>query len=345
MLPIFAVRIRIARLLAVVGPVEGLRCGENITEVTGQCHLMITKNPEEFLTTYGGGKRSCSESPPTLRAALLVSPTGFRISEQSASDNHYMSTAAAVDHGRAHAQHAGLVAKLEDLGIPVLLFPGRPGLDDGVFPNNAFATTPGKLLLGAMRHTVRQAETQREDIRTLFRDAFRYKICDLSALDGVAELTGPLVIDRARRLGFCGLGSRADAKGCEAMHQAFGLDLTLGFDLQPTEYHANLVLAILAGRFCVIHPESFLDPDVPETIARVYPGHTLVLSNEEKQAFAGNCIAVTESDVLFSATALKSLRASSRDALERAEFRVHEVPVDELEKGGGSLRCLIAEIF
>jgi len=323
----------------------GLGLGADITEVTGQCNSMITKNPEEFLTACGDGTRFRSQSPPTLRAALLVSPTGFRVSEQSASDNHYMSSAAAVDLERAHAQHAGVVAKLEELGIPVLLFPGKSGLDDGVFPNNAFATTPGNLILGAMKHPVRQAETQREDIRSLFRDAFRYEVYDLSALDCVAELTGPLVIDRARSLGFCGLGSRADAKGCEAMHQAFGLDLTLEFDLQPTEYHTNIVLAILAGRFCVIHPGSFLDLDVPETIARVYPGRTLVLSNEEKQAFAGNCIAVTENDVLFSETALKSLRASSRDALERDEFRVHGVPVDELEKGGGSLRCLIAEVF
>ena len=77
----------------------------------------------------------------------------------------------------------------------------------------------------------------------------------------------------------------------------------------------------------------------------MYPGRTLILSNEEKQAFAGNCIAVTENDVLFSDTAMKSLRASSRKALESDGFRVHGVPVDELEKAGGSLRCLIAEVF
>jgi hypothetical protein len=306
---------------------------------------MITKTPEVFLAAYGDGKRFRSQIPATLRAALLVSPKGFRISEQSAGDNLYMSSAVAVDLDRAHAQHAGLVAKLEELGVPVLLFPGKAGLDDGVFPNNAFATTPGNLILGAMKHPVRQAETQREDIRSLFRDAFRYEIYDLSALHCVAELTGPLVIDRRRSLGFFGLGSRADAKGCEAMHQAFGLDLTLAFGLQPTEYHANIILAILAGRFCVIHPGSFLDSEVPETIARVYPGRTLILSNEEKQAFAGNCIAVTENDVLFSDTAMKSLRASSRKALESDGFRVHGVPVDELEKAGGSLRCLIAEVF
>ena len=41
----------------------------------------------------------------------------------------------------------------------------------------------------------------------------------------------------------------------------------------------------------------------------------------------------------------RALRPSSVQALESWGFRVHEVDVDELEKGGGSLRCLIAEIF
>ena len=129
------------------------------------------------------------------------------------------------------------------------------------------------------------------------------------------------------------------------MHAAFELELTFRFELAPSEYHANLVLAILAGRVCVLHAGSFTDPEVPKAIARGYPGRTLLLSDEEKAAFAGNCIAVTERDVLFSQTSIEALRPSSLKIFQENDFRVQGVDINELEKGGGSLRCLIAEVF
>ena len=44
-------------------------------------------------------------------------------------------------------------------------------------------------------------------------------------------------------------------------------------------------------------------------------------------------------------TALDVLRSDTRDSLESMDFRLHGVQVDEFEKAGGSLRCLIAEVF
>jgi N-dimethylarginine dimethylaminohydrolase len=281
--------------------------------------------------------------PATMAAALLVSPVGFRISDQPV-DNVYM-RATPIDPERATRQHQGLIAALGACGVPVLVVPGREGLDDGVFPNNAFATVPGRFIVGSMRHPVRRAEAAREDIRRLFVDVLGRTLVDLSAVDCVAELTGPLVIDRGRGIGYCGLTQRADEAGCAAMHDAFDLRLTFRFGLQPREYHTNVVLSVLAGRACVVDPEAFLDPDVPAAIADAYPGRTLALEPAEKAAFAGNCIAVTDRDVMLSQTAFAGLRPGSRAALESWGFRLHAVDVDEFEKAGGSLRCMIAEVF
>jgi hypothetical protein len=306
---------------------------------------MIATSPAEFLRAYGDGSAFPARRPAVMRAAMLVSPVGFRISEQSAADNAYMVASRPLDPERAAAQHSALLAKLGALGVPVILFPGREGLDDAVFPNNAFAAIPRRLIVGSMRHPVRRAEAEREDIRSLFVHGFGYELRDLSKLPVVAELTGPLVLDRPRGIGFCGLTGRCDPPGCAAMHDAFALELTFRFELAAGEYHTNLVLSALAGRACVIHPGSFVDPEVPAAIARLYPDAAVELSDEEKAAFAGNCLAVTERDVLLSATSLRSLRAASAAVLERRGFRLHSVEIDELEKGGGSLRCLIAEVF
>lgn len=306
---------------------------------------MRVTGPRDFLSAFGDGSTLPADRPAVMRAALLVTPIGFRVSEESATDNLYMRPGSSVDLPRALEQHRGVIGKLGDLGVPALVLPGRVGLDEAVYPNNVYATVPGRFIVGSMLHPVRRREAEREDVRSLFRDVFSYAITDLSAESCVAELTGPLVLDRPRGIGYCGRSQRVDAAGCAAMHDAFDLRLTFQFQLAAEEYHANVVFAVLAGRACVLYPGAFVDPAVPEAIARVYDGRTLMLTEEEKQHFAGNCLAVTERDVLFSATARRSLRSSSVEALESWGFRVHDVEVDELEKGGGSLRCLIAEIL
>ncbi|WAS90325.1 arginine deiminase-related protein [Nannocystis punicea] len=305
---------------------------------------MIVTSPEDFLAALPEQIEARGAwGKPTMSAAMVVSPIGFRVSPEAV-DNLYMQRSE-IDVERAFAQHQALVRALGDFGLPVLVVPGRDGLDDAVFPNNAFATIPDRLIVGSMRHPVRRAEAARDDVRDLFTWTFGHALTDLSNKPGVSELTGPLVIDRRRGLGLCGLSQRADELGCAAMHTAFGLRLTFRFALQPSEYHTNVVLAVPAGRACVIHPGSFADPEVPAAIARAYEGRTLVLDDAEKQAFAANCIAVGEHDLMLSATAYRALRPDSRATLERWDFRLRPVEVDEFEKAGGSLRCMITEIF
>ncbi len=306
---------------------------------------MIVTTPSAFLSALDERERQATTraAPTTMAAALLVHPRGFRVSGQSV-DNVYM-TVGPVDSARAVDQHHALIGALERCGLPVLVFPGRPDLEDGVFPNNAFATRPGRLIVGSMCHPIRQGETRREDIRRFFRDVARRTIVDLSTRALVAELTGPLIIDHRRSIGYCGMSQRVDEAGCAAMHEAFELALTYRFDLKPDEYHTNVVMSVLAGRALVIHPGSFADPAVPEAIAKAYPDRVLTLSDEEKLGFAGNCIALTERDVLLSKTAFDTLRPASRAALEGWGFTLHPVDVSEFEKAGGSVRCMVCEVF
>ena len=161
----------------------------------------------------------------------------------------------------------------------------------------------------------------------------------------MAELTGPLVLDRARRIGFCGMTERVNDAGARAMHRAFALKLTFEFDLKPDEYHTNVIMSVLAGRACVIHADAFADEAVPQAIAGAYPGCTLFIDQPEKDAFAGNCIALTHSDLFMSQAGVDALRPTSRATLESWGFVLHATKLYEIEKAGGSLRCMVAEIF
>src|SRR5690606_1317542 len=166
---------------------------------------MITRDAQAFLDFA----RGCAPDfgPATAKAAFLVSPDGFSRADESASDNRYMADAGGFDAARALDQHRGLQAALSGV-LPTLCFPGFPDAPDGLFPNNVFATAPGRLVVGRMRHPVRRREAARDDIRGFFRDVLGYAETDLSTQPHACELTGALVIDRARGLGFCGLSER-----------------------------------------------------------------------------------------------------------------------------------------
>ena len=305
--------------------------------------LMFVTDPADFLAAFSA-ERFPTRAAPTARAAFLVAPAAAGLARESAEDNRYMELASVFDPECAARQHAALARALGD-DVPVVAFPGDPEAPDGLFPNNVFATTRGCLIVGRMRHPVRRREAERADIRGFFRDAMGYRVLDLSHGDFVAELTGSLVIDRARGIGYCGLSERCDLAGARAMHEAFGLRLTFCFELAAGEYHTNVVFALLAGRLAVLAADGFRDPAVPAAIASAYRGHAIALSIAQKQAFAGNAIALTPARAWLSARASAALEPAQRSAIERNGFVLADVDLDEIEKAGGRLRCCVAEIF
>lgn len=304
----------------------------------------VFEDPAAFARRGAHAPLSAS-SPATAKAVLMVAPDGFRVSDETRADNRYMVPAHAVDNARAHRQHAALVRAIDNC-LPVVRFRGDVASPDAVFPNNAFATVNGRLIVGAMRHPQRRLETQRRDIPRFFRTRLGYAVLRLDSDPAcIAELTGALVIDRARRVGYSGLSERCNLTGAHAMHQAFGLARTLVFELAPGEYHANVVLAVLASRLLLICRESFADPAAADVIAAQYAPHVVWLDADEKRAYCGNAITLDERTAWFSARAAQSLRPSSRAQIEAAGFCIESVPLDEIEAAGGSLRCCIAEVF
>lgn len=303
---------------------------------------MITRDVDAFLAVA----RGCAPDfgPATARAAFLVVPDGFARAAESAGDNRYMA-AAGFDGACALAEHRALQRAMS-AELPTLAFPGDPRAPDGLFPNNVFATVPGRLVVGRMRYPVRRLEARREDVRRFFTDVMGYEVHDLSTQEHPCELTGVMVVDRARGLGFAGLSGRCDEEGAALVHRAFGLRATLVAGLAPGEYHANVVLAILAGRAALVCPDGFADPGpVLAALDALYGPHVVRLSAAERGAFAGNAISLGPDTVWMSAGAEAALSGSSRSGLAAAGFEVRAVPLEAIEAAGGSLRCCVAEIY
>lgn len=304
---------------------------------------MITREPAAFLAA---AREAPADRPATASAVLLVRPTGFRLSDETATDNAYMHTELATDPALALAEHRALeTAIAARAGLPVAVFDGDPTTPDAVFPNNVFASIPRRLVIGAMRHPERQRETRRADIPAWFAA----RGCAIERLDAkaglVAELTGSLVIDRARGIGFIGLSERCNEAGAVALHRAFDLRASLLFDLAPGEYHTNVVLAVLAGRAALVCRAGIADPAAADAIVEFYANGAMPISADEKAAFVGNSISLTPDQVWMSATAERGLAAVTRERLRTLGFALHTVELPEIEKAGGSLRCCVAEVY
>ena len=91
--------------------------------------------------------------------------------------------------------------------------------------------------------------------------------------------------------------------------------------------------------------DGFADPAVAGAIAAFYAPVAVRLSAAQKNAFAGNCLALGAGRAWFSAAAAAALAPEQRECLEGAGFSLEAVELDEIEKAGGSLRCCIAEVF
>ncbi|HST45748.1 MAG TPA: arginine deiminase-related protein [Luteimonas sp.] len=281
--------------------------------------------------------------PATARAAFLVEPAGLARTD-CAADNRYTAEAGAFDPERAAAQHRRLHRALAGV-LPTVCFAGDPDAPDDVFPNNVFATVAGRLVVGRMHHAVRRREAARGDIRGFFGGLLGYAEHDLSMQPHPCELTGALVIDRRRGLGFCGLSARCDEAGARLMHDALGLRTTLLFDLAEGEYHTNVVLAVLAGRAALVWAGGFADAAVARAIASLYAPHAVLLAPCEQAAFAANAIALSDDTAWMSAGADRALTPASRAVLHGAGLQIASVRLDAIEAAGGSLRCCVAEIF
>ena len=302
---------------------------------------MFSRDPDAFFAFARG--LAPDFGPATAKAAFLVAPDGFTRAAESARDNGYMA-ADGFDAAAAMAQHHALQRALST-ELPVVCFPGDPTAPDGLFPNNVFATVPGRLLVGRMRHPVRRREARRDDIRGFFGGAMGYAERDLSTQPHPCELTGALVVDRARGIGFCGLSERCDEAGARLMHEAFGLRATLVFELASGEYHANVVLAVLAGHAALACPDGFADPRVAAAILGFYAPHGIALDAAARTGFAGNAISLVPGSAWMSARAAAALGGGPRARLEASGFVLRTVPLDAIEAAGGSLRCCVAEIF
>jgi len=296
---------------------------------------------------------------------LLVRPKQFRFNPQTADSNIFQARTAvslADVQTRAIQEFDTMLSALRDAGVRVVVIDDSddPATPDAVFPNNWVSFhSDGTVILYPMEAPNRRLERRIDIIESLSAD-FGYhvrEILDLSPLEDAGlylEGTGSMVLDRINREVYAALSSRTHMDALADFAQRTGYSLTVFDATGPGDvpvYHTNVMMSV-GDKFVVICadaiPDSGKRKDVLAHLART--GRRIIaISTAQMESFAGNLLelrtGVDTSVIILSRTACDSLDRAQLNVLEQCG-RVLPVDVGTIERvGGGSVRCMMAEIF
>ncbi len=274
------------------------------------------------------------------RAVLMVRPAAFGFNPEAAASNRF---ARAPTEGEREVATAALrefdaYAELLDragIAVTVLHDTPVPPKPDAVFPNNWVSFHPGGLAVLYPLAVVSRRPERRRDV------AFT-RLVDLSGLEAAGafvEGTGSMVFDHRRRVAWAGLSPRTTREGVAGACAAIGYAprcFSASLD-GVSPYHTNVYLAIgstlVAWAPAVMPPGDFLDGRA-----------AIELSVEQVLAFAGNLLQL-DGVVVVSAAGWAALEPSQRALVERHGLVVTPDLGTIEAVGGGSARCMVAEVF
>lgn len=296
---------------------------------------------------------------------FLVRPVRFGFNADTAASNHFQQTIAELDQAtiqeKAFAEFDAAVAKLRAHGVQVLVMDDTPAppKPDAVFPNNWLTLHPdGRVVLYPMHAPNRRAE-RRPDILETLRSQFTIReVVDLSCYEQEGrflEGTGSLIFDHEHRVAYAGLSPRTDQGLVQQVTSLLGYR-PVAFHAADAQghaiYHTNVMLCV-GGKFAVICLESITDPaeQAAVTESLTSTGHEIVaISLAQVAHFAGNMLTLQPAAggqelLVMSQSAHDALTADQRQTLSRYCTLV-PLPIPTIETiGGGSARCMLAEVF
>jgi hypothetical protein len=306
-----------------------------------------------------------NDAGQTTRHVILIRPHSFGPNSETAASNFFQQSPAAPGlkiGAQAVAEFDGMVEALKDAGADPIVFEDTdtPVKPDAIFPNNWVSFhADGTVVLYPMEAKNRRAE-RRTDILESLTGQYRFhirEIVDLSFLEDEAsylEGTGSLVLDRVNRVLYAALSSRTHMSALADFAQRAGYEInafTATDSKGAVVYHTNVMMGI-GDRFAVICADSIGDAGKRAgVLARLASTgrEVMEISVAQMEAFAGNLLELAtasgEPVIVMSATAHESLSSAQLDFLGRYG-RILPISIGMIEAiGGGSVRCMMAEVF
>ena len=297
----------------------------------------------------------------------MVRPHSFRKNEETATNNHYQRDIEQASPEeiieRAQEEFDGFVDQLKAAGIEVVVFDeAEPHkTPDALFPNNWISThADGTVALYPMFAPNRRTE-RREDVPLVLEHQFGFdvrQIIDFTEFEShnkFLEGTGSIVLDRVNRKAYAALSDRTDARALEHFCDQLDFEPVAFQAFQTVDnqrlpiYHTNVMMSIGSGYAVVCLDCIDSDDERKQVVDAISQDglELIAITEEQVNQFAGNMLELTGDEgpvLVMSASAYQSLVPGQIEKLQQHTTLLH-APLPTIETcGGGSARCMIAEI-
>jgi hypothetical protein len=307
-------------------------------------------------------------SSQTTHTILMIEPVAFGFNDQTAVNNYFQQKNFETDadiQQLALAEFRDMVEKLRANGINVLVVKDtvQPHTPDSIFPNNWISFHEGgQVVLYPMFAENRRKERRRdiiqliEDQGTVINnvDDFTFWEEQNQFLEG----TGSMVLDHENKIAYAALSERTDKsvflQFCSIFDYKpvyFHAYQTVGDKQHLPIYHTNVMMCV-ADKYVLICTNSIDDDkelDYVYDVVEKSGKEVIPISRHQMHCFACNMLQIENKDgkqfLVMSQTAYDSLYEHQIEQLKAYnELLIFSIPTIE-KIGGGSVRCMMAEVF
>ena len=271
-----------------------------------------------------------TERMPRSRTYLMCPPEHFAVEYAI---NPWMDTTVAVDAALALKQWEILRDTLIDLGHVVHVLDARPGLPDMVYAANGAFSVDGAVYGARFRHPQRADEAYVHELFYRSRQDWRF-----AGPTHVNEGEGDFAYLPAGYGGLilAGYGFRTDLGAHAEAQEVLGRPVISLRLTDPVFYHLDTALAALDDRNVTYYPGAFSTAS-QRVLARLFPD-AVVADRADAEAFGLNLVSDGRHIVL------NAEATGMADKVRAAGYIPVLVELSELKRGGGSVKCAVAEL-
>ncbi len=294
----------------------------------------------------------------------MIRPVRFGFNEQTADSNAFQDIKLAaqtkdISQEEARREFDEMERRLTAAGVDVIVYDDtvEPYTPDSIFPNNWVSFhASGTVVLYPMQAENRRLERRMDIINDLSERFHVAKVVDLTHFEQEGKFlegTGSLVFDRMNRVAFACLSPRTNADVLAEYVRQTNYRVVSFHASDANDkaiYHTNVLMCI-GDSFAVICLQAIKNPDERLMVRQELEGsgkQIIEITLEQLAAFAGNMLLVTtlkgQKLIVMSTRAYESLTPRQLDKLDDYASLMH-VDLSMIEgNGGGSARCMMAEV-
>ena len=300
---------------------------------------------------------------------LMIRPVKFGYNLETAENNHYQRLLAdlppAEIQQRALQEFNQMVEKLQAAGVNVIAIDdtGLQDTPDSIFPNNWISFhEDGTVVTYPMWAPNRRLE-RREDILHILTQEYGFSITrkidysHFEAEEKFLEGTGSVVLDRQKKIAYACVSARTHLSILEEFCAEFGFRPVVFIASQMTDqgfaeiYHTNVMMSI-GEDLAIFCGEAVKNKWERQEVVKIIEesGKEIIFITEaQSNHFAGNMLQVKNKQgqpiLVMSEQAYQSLDESQIKVIQRYTDILYS-PLTTIETcGGGSARCMMAEVF